>query len=131
MSYFCFIKVNKPLDEYLVERKARQDAYPYMREERTADISDDIARYEIFLFRAIIDCSNIKNFSFMYSVDMESVSVVASSIIEALEKAEDEDDLDLLSRHEIIVTSPGGTSQRVRLLVSMCVFIHSLIALKF
>ena len=49
MSYFCFIKVNKPLDEYLVERKARLDAYPYMREERTADISDDIARYEMFL----------------------------------------------------------------------------------
>jgi len=77
-------KVKKKLDDYLVERQKREDAYPYMREEREAIITEDAKQ-----------------------VDSEGVSVTAGTIIEALQKAEDEDDLDVLSRHEILVTSPG------------------------
>merc|ERR1712150_34507 len=40
------------------------------------------------------------------AVDMSGIGVVAGTIIEALQEAEDRD-LDVLSRHEIIVTSPG------------------------
>lgn len=55
-------QIQKPMNEYLKERKQRDDANPYMREQREAEIS--------------ADC-----------VDMEGVQVLAGTIIEALQAA--------------------------------------------
>ena len=73
--------VKKDAGEYLEERRKRDESYQYMREDREAVVTED-------------------------AVDMSGISVVAGTIIEALQEAEDRD-VDVLSRHEIIVTSPG------------------------
>ena len=84
--------MDKPLDEYLQERQVREDAYPYLRESRNAEIDIEFESSEDTV------------------VDMDGVGVLAGSIIEALQLAEDDEDSnvnDVLARHEIIVTSPG------------------------
>jgi ribosome maturation factor RimP len=54
--------------------------------------------------RAPVEKTSIKN----YMVDSLKISTIAKAILDGLEQVEDE--LEILSRHEVIMTTPGGSN---------------------
>ena len=92
-----------PPDEPHIPDETEFDDIPlFMNEETRDDVALDVAEKERDRYDASekpMDIETIK-------IDTAAVSTIAQTILDALEEYEDE--LEILSRHEVILTSPGA-----------------------
>jgi ribosome maturation factor RimP len=83
--------MDRELEKLPFDRETREDM-AFLTDEQLGDFE-----------RAPVEKDSIKN----YMVDSLKISTIAKAILDGLEQFED--DLQILSRHEVILTTPGDT----------------------
>lgn len=85
------VAMDRELEKLPLDRETREDM-AFLTDEQLGDFE-----------RAPVEKDSIKN----YMVDSLKISTIAKAILDGLEQFED--DLQILSRHEVILTTPGDT----------------------